>query len=484
MANETPTASIPVQDRPALSPAISTAIIAVVALLILYAVPRPASVTVQGWRLLAIFVCTVLALMLRPIAGGAAVLIGVTITIITGVLTPVQALSGYGNTTVWLVLSAFFIARAIINSGLARRLALFFVRSIGSTSLGLGYALAACDILMASVIPGNSARIGGILLPVARTLSTIYESHPGPTASLLGTYLVLSIYQGDMLACAMYLTGQASNPIAADLALKGAGVSMTWARWLYASIVPGLAAFAVVPWVVYKVSPPGIKHTPQAADMARKELAQLGPLSFAEMKVIGVFFLVCGLWATASIHGLQTTTVALLGVSILLATNTLRFQDMIREHTAWDVFVWYGGIIRMGEALNEFGVMKAFAGAVSGVFTGWQWPALMAVVVIIYFYVHYFFASVTTHLLSLYGPFLAILIAAGAPAPLVAFALAFYANLSASLTHYGTTPGPILFSAGYSSHGEWWKVGLVVSFVNLGIWTGVGLVWWKIIGLW
>ncbi len=476
--------SPPSADKPALSPALSFGVIAILALVVLYAVPKPASVTIQGWRMLAIFVCTVVALMLRPIAGGAAVLIGVTITIVAGVLPPVQALSGYGNTTVWLVLSAFFIARAIINSGLARRLALIFVRAVGSTSLGLGYALAACDIVMATVIPGNSARTGGILLPVARNLGSIYQSLPGPTASLLGSYLVLTIYQGDMIACAMYLTGQASNPIAADLALKGAQISMTWGRWLYAAIVPGLVSFAAIPWVVYKIAPPGIKHTPQAADMARLELSKMGRISFAEMKVIAVFLLVCGLWSTASWHGIATTTVALIGVSILLMTKSLQFSDMIREHNAWGVFVWYGGIIRMGEALNDFGVMKAFATSVAGMFAGWHWPAMMALIVVIYFYVHYLFASVTTHLVSLYGPFIAILIAAGAPPALVVFSLAFYANLSASLTHYGTTPGPILFSAGYNTHGEWWKVGLIVSFVNIAIWTSVGLVWWKMIGLW
>jgi len=432
----------------------------------------------------AIFVCTVVALMLRPIPGGAAVLMGVVASILMQAQTPAQAMSGYGSATVWLVLSAFFISRAIINSGLARRLALVFIREIGQTSLGLGYALAGCDIVMASVIPGNSARIGGILLPIARTLSTIYESHPGKTASLLGTYLVVTIYQGDMLACAMYLTGQASNPIAADLAMRTFGVSMTWSNWLWAAFVPGLAAFLIVPWFIYRISPPGIRHTPQAAAMAVKELTAMGRLSFNEWKVIGVFVLVCGLWSTSRLHGLNVTTVALLGVSVLMATKALDFADVVREHTAWDVFVWYGGIIRMGEALNESGVTKAFADGVSVLFTGWQWPAMMAIVVLLYFYVHYLFASVTTHLLSLYVPFVTILIAAGAPAALVVFSLAFYANLSASLTHYGTTPGPILFAAGYVSHGTWWKIGLFVSFVNLAVWTSLGLIWWKVIGLW
>jgi divalent anion:Na+ symporter, DASS family len=471
-------------DRPAIPPLLSVAIIGFIGFAILVLIPQPATISVQGWRMLAIFVCTIAAMMLRPIAGGAAVLMAVVTIILTGVMTPAQAMAGYGNPTVWLVLAAFFISRAIIGCGLARRLALLFIRTVGGTSLGLGYALVGCDIVMATVIPGNSARTGGILLPIARSLAAIYESHPGATASLLGTYLMLSIYQGDMLACAMFLTGQASNPIAADLAMKTAQVSLSWSRWIFASIVPGLCAFAVVPWLVHKLAPPGIRRTPQAEEMARRELAIMGPLSLPEKKVIAVFLMVCGLWATSGLHNITTTTVALLGVVVLLVVRSLNFSDITHEHNAWDVFIWYGGIIRMGEALSDFGLTKAFADAVSHMFQGWQWPAMMALVVLLYFYIHYLFASVTTHIISMYAPFMAILIAAGAPAALVAFSLAFYANLSASLTHYGTTPGPILFAAGFVSHGTWWRVGLFVSIANLAIWTLVGLAWWKAIGLW
>ena len=50
------------------------------------------------------------------------------------------------------------------------------------------------------------------------------------------------------------------------------------------------------------------------------------------------------------------------------------------------------------------------------------------------------------------------------------------------LTHYGTTPGPILFGAGYVRQGTWWRLGLLVSVPTLAIWVGVGLVWWKWLG--
>ena len=486
MAHSVPddAAAKPAHDGPALPPAVSLAIIASLALLILYVVPRPAGTTIQAWRMLAIFLCTVLALMLRPIPGGAAVLIGVMSTVLTGVLGLPQALASYGSGTAWLVLAAFFIARALINTGLARRIALIFVRAMGHTSLGLGYSLVASDMVLAGIIPANSARVGGVILPITRTLAVIYESLPGPRAALLGTFLMLTIYQGDVVACAMFFTGQASNPIAARLAQQTAKVGISWSTWLTVALVPGLVAAIAVPWVIYRISPPGIRHTPQAAALARRELAAMGPMSRHEKIALAVFVLVCGLWATSLLHGLEATTVALLGVGILLATKALPWGDAIREHDAWDIFIWYGGLIGMGEAISDFGLTTAFARWVSGHFAGWTWPAMMAVVVLIYFFSHYAFASITTHFISMYAPFVAVLLAAGAPPPLVAYAMIFYTNLSASLTHYGTTPAPMVFAAGYVSHGHWWKIGLIVALVNLTIWSAVGLLWWRIIGLW
>jgi DASS family divalent anion:Na+ symporter len=53
-----------------------------------------------------------------------------------------------------------------------------------------------------------------------------------------------------------------------------------------------------------------------------------------------------------------------------------------------------------------------------------------------------------------------------------------------SRTFYGTSPAPIYFNAGYMDQKTWWKLGLIISFVNIAIWMGVGFPWWKILGLW
>jgi DASS family divalent anion:Na+ symporter len=84
----------------------------------------------------------------------------------------------------------------------------------------------------------------------------------------------------------------------------------------------------------------------------------------------------------------------------------------------------------------------------------------------------------------MYPAFLALLLLRGAPAGLVVYAFACLSNLSAGLTHYGTTPSPMFYAHGYVSFREWWKVGFLTSLVNLAIWCTVGFFWWKVIRIW
>ena len=110
--------------------------------------------------------------------------------------------------------------------------------------------------------------------------------------------------------------------------------------------------------------------------------------------------------------------------------------------------------------------------------------ALFAVALLIYFYAHYAFASITAHLLSMYPAFVAVLLVKGAPVGLVCYAFACFANLSAGLTNYGTTPSPMFFSQGYVPFKTWWRVGFAASLVNVTVWTVIGFSWWKLIGYW
>jgi DASS family divalent anion:Na+ symporter len=441
-----------------------------------------------GWKVLAIFLPCILALMLQPIPGGMAVLLAVVLTMVTEALPLTTALGGYADPSVWMVLGAFLMARALIKTGLARRIALQFVRVLGHTTLGLSYAVVGTEVMFASVVPAVGARVGAIILPIMRSLAELYESHPNAGAARLGRFLMLSLYQGSVIACAMFLTGQASNPLAAQQAelltqdLPGGPVVPGYREWLFASCVPALVSLLVVPWLTFRWERPEIVKTPEAAAFARRELAAQGKMSAHERLLAALLAAVGG--ACVVMPAELTAVPILAGLGVLLLTGVLTWEDITAERSAWDVFIWYGGLLQMGKQLKETGLPGLFAQSVAGQFDGWSWLPLFLVLIVVNFYAHYAFASITSHMVSLYPAFVGVLLAAGAPPMLTVLAFAFFTNFSAGLTHYGTTPGPIVFSAGYIPQRNWWRVGLRLSLVNIAIWLTVGMAWWKLTGLW
>lgn len=448
------------------------------------AIPPPAGITAPSWQLLAIFVATVLGLTLQPLPGGAMVLLGVAASVLSGVQPVAKALSGYGDPIVWMVLAAFFMSRGMIKTGLGRRIAFWFIRALGRRTLGLGYALALTEFVLASFIPSNAARSGGIIYPIARSLATAYDSQPGPSAERLGAFLMLLLYQCCVVTCAVFLTGQAANALIASFAAKTASVEISYAQWFAGGVVPGLVSLLVVGLIVYRLSPPGVTHTPRATEIAQEELDRMGPMSGAEGRMLLVFALVAALWMTTALHGIHYASVALLGIAVLLVTRVIDWEDVKSERSAWDVFIWYGGLVQLAGALGETGITQQFAESAAAFTAGWPWWGALLALVLVYFYAHYGFASITAHATAMYIPFLAVLLAAGVPAGIAAFALAYASNLMACLTHYGTTPGPIYYGSGYVTQARWWKIGLVASFATLAIFGTIGVAWWRLIGIW
>ena len=103
--------------------------------------------------------------------------------------------------------------------------------------------------------------------------------------------------------------------------------------------------------MLYAVSPPEIKATPEAAAFARGELARLGPMSIGERLMLGVFLGITVLWSTTQLHGIDYAVVALLAVRRPAADPCADWNDVLSDRTAWDVFIWYGGIYQLAKAL-------------------------------------------------------------------------------------------------------------------------------------
>ncbi len=451
--------------------------------LVLYFVPLPGLNAAQR-HLLAIFLATIVSLVAQPVPMGAAMVLAMTTLVFTRTLPASKVLSGFSNQTVWLIFSAFLFARAVTATRLGTRLAYFFVRSFGRSPLSVGYSLGAAGVVLAPFIPSDTARGGAVIYPITRSLAQVFQSEPGPTARRMGSFLMLAAFHANYTASAMFLTSMVANPLIAEIALKIAHVQITWIRWAIGSCVPGLLSLACVPYLIYRLHPPEIQNTEPARDLARGELQAMGPLSRNEKWLVAIMLAVMTGWISSPWHPIPSAFVALAGVSAILLLRVLAWDDLLSERKAWDALIWFAPLVMMADALAESGTIKVLSGALFGHMQGWAWAVALVGLVTVYLYVHYAFASMTAHVTALYPSFLAAAVVGGVPPMLASISLGYFSNLNAGLTHYGTGSAPIFFGAGYVDQATWWKVGFLVSLLNLVFWLGVGPLWWKLVGLW
>ncbi len=477
------------------------AIAALITLVIWFFIPIPAGVTPQAWHLLALFIGVIAAIIGKAMPIGAIAFIAILLVAITGVTADKpgvaiqDALSSFANPLIWLIGFSIMISRGLIKTRLGARIGYYFISIFGKKTLGIGYGLALSELVLAPVTPSNTARGGAVIHPIMKSIAASYDSDPEQgTQGRIGKYLALVNYHANPITSAMFITATAPNPLVVKLIADatGANIQLSWSTWALAMLLPGLAAILLMPLVLFWLYPPEIKNTPNAAQFAKEKLAEMGEMSRGERIMLTIFAVLLLLWAgiPAMIFGsawaVDPTTTALLGLVLLLLTGVLTWDDVLKEKSAWDTIVWFSALIMMASYLNKLGLIAWFSQSLQSGIThiGLDWFAASALLLLAYMYAHYFFASTTAHITAMFGAFFAAGIALGAPPMLFALLMAAASSLMMTLTHYATGTSPVIFGSGYTTLGEWWKAGFVMSVVNLIVWVMVGFGWWKVLGYW
>lgn len=461
---------------------------------------RPGGLSPQAWEMFAIFVATIVGCITKPLPIGGTTLVGLVVTVLvglapmkdvvdpkTGAVVSTGVLSAFGNSASWLIAMAFIMAHGISKTGLGHRIAYNMIKKFGKRSLGIGYAITGLELILGALIPSNSARTGGVVWPVVKSVAEGYDSKPDDeTRKKIGAYIDFTAFHANILSTALFVTGAAPNMVAQQMAAKQ-NYQMTWISWFFAALVPVAVGAVVVPFIIYKIFPPEIKETPNAKKWADDKLQEMGPMSTPEKIMACVFVLAIMMWTLAGffkIPQLDSTFVAFLAVAILFVTGVLTVKDALKETGAWNILLWLSILIFMAGKLIAFGFIGWFSQTIQTDVKGIGWGVVLAILVLLMFYTHYFFASGTAHMTALYLPFLSVAVATGAPLALSAMLLAFTGAFNASTTHYANGPASVLASTGYVKQGEWWKLNVVLGFVYLIIFGVIGTLWMKIIGMW
>lgn len=450
---------------------------------VMFNLPAPEGLSLEAWHLFAIYITAILGIIFRPLPEPVMILgvIGVS-----GFFVNLKILlSGYASTTVWLVFSAFMISQAFIQTGLGKRIAYILIGKFGKTSLGIGYVMALTDYIISPATPSNTARSGGIIYPIFKSLSSTLGSEPGESSKKLGGYLTLLMYHVSLTTAVLFLTAMAPNLLVANFAKDILHVDLSWMTWATAAFVPGMIILLSIPYIIYKLYPPEIKTIEGSENISKEGLKKLGPVTWQEKILMVLFIVAIALWATGNITKISSTTVALAFLSVSLLTGIISWNGILEEKGGWNTLIWYGGIIGLATNLAKAGFFKWLATLiqVNINFTGFSDLTIYICLVVVSLIVRYLFASTAAYVTTMIPVLYTIGFAANvSPMPL-ALLIAFAAGFGSLITHYGGAVGPVLFGTGYVDQKTWWKIGAIMAGYNLLIYLVIGMPYWKLLGL-
>ncbi len=453
----------------------------VVVAVVLALLPAPGGLTSSAWWYFAVFAATVVALVLEPIPAAASGLIGVSVAASLRLVDPSPAesarwaLSGFGNTTVWLIFAAFMFALGYERSGLGKRIALVLVKALGRRPLGLGYAVAASDVVLAPFTPSNTARSAGTIYPVIRQIPALLAHRSPDEAHRLGGFLMWTALAVTCITSSMFMTALAPNLLAVEVVRKTVGVSLDWTTWAAGFWPVGVALVAAVPLASYAAFRPSAVGGDEITSWASSELAAMGRFSRREA--------IMSLLAVTALAGwvlgrslMDATTVALLVVALMVLTRIVTWDDVIGNRTAWNVLVWFATLVALADGLNRVGFVAWLVGVATAPLATVPPVGAALMLVALFFIVHYLFASVTAHVAAV----LPVVLAAGAAIPgldagRLALVLCYALGLMGVISPYATGPSPVYYGSGYVSRRQFWGLGFLFGVVFLAAVLGLAL---------
>ncbi len=453
--------------------------------------PPPSGLGSHAWHYFALFAAVMVALVFEPLPAAVVGILGVAVAAALRLPFPPQvlaasgfdapaesvrwALAGFSNPTVWLIFAAFMFALGYEQTGLGERVALVMVKRFGTRTLGLGYAVALADLVLAPFTPSNTARSAGVIFPVIRAIPALYGSEPGPTGRRLGAYLMWTAFATTCVTSSMVLTSLAPNPLAADIVRRTVGISIGWTQWALGFLPVGLLLVAVLPLLAFLLYPPEVKASPEVAHWAAARLATLGRLTRREIVMGALALAALAAWIFGR-HFVDATTVAVVVVALMVVCRVVTWEEVLANKAAWNVLVWFATLITLAEGLNRVGFIAWFTRAAAGHLSGLPPNLVMIALLAVFFFVHYLFASLSAHTVAV----LPVVLAAGAAVPGMpldkfAMLLCYSLGIMGVITPFASGPAPVYFGSGYLSRKDFWKLGFVFGLIFFTALLAIGV---------
>lgn len=456
--------------------------LAILAGLLVWLTPIPAGLSYQGHQALALFAGIFVLYLTEAVPLAVTSLAIAPMAVLMGVAKLKDGLAAFGSSSVFLMLGAFILAAAMVETNLAKRITYYIISLVGSSTTKITFGVMIANCILSFLVPSSTARVA-ILLPVCVSIIGLFGKE-GRTR--FGVNLLLTLTMTTATIASGILTGTVPNPVTLDFIVKAGGPAIGYIEWLKIGFLPAFIN-TFITWLIIQIAfRPEEKEIPGGEAFVKKNLAEMGPMTYKEKYAGFVFALTVLLWAFGSKIKLDSTTACLIGDLLLFMPKfgVITWKEA-SKHISWNVLLIAGGGIGLGGLLMKTGASKFLAKAVFSTFGLHALPVMMIMIVVMLIcqFMHFFFVGTTVMCTSMMPMIIALSIEAGMPPQLFALPAGMIIGGYPLLMFYCTNPNILVYGTGQLSVGDFPKVGVPISIVSSIVYVLCAMTYWKWIGM-
>jgi len=271
-----------------------------------------------------------------------------------GVESFTNAVIGFANPIIFLMIGGFIIAEAIRKSGLASRLTYNMLNRFGTTPSRSIFTIVFSTGLLSAFIENVVAY--AMLLPIIKEIIPLMGvKNPEKGDSNFSKSMVIGGSFGSLAGGFGTEIGTAPNLMAA------AYTHLPFVNWMIFGFPLAFILMTIIwKWLgfLYKSEVKGIVG---GRDVIKAKKESLGPMSKNEKLTLVILLFTIGLWVTTSITGIDSFSVALIGAVLLFAVRVIDWKDA-QSGVDWGLIVFFGGALSLGAALLGTGAANWLIG--------------------------------------------------------------------------------------------------------------------------
>ncbi|MCM3760618.1 DASS family sodium-coupled anion symporter [Alkalihalobacillus oceani] len=406
--------------------------------------------------------------------------------------------SSYGDDIIFLFLGGFFIATAMEKWNLHKRMALFIIAVIGTSTqrILLGFMVATGFLSM--WVSNTAAVMMMIPMGLAITAQVADVLKGKPDEKELPKFeksLIFSIGYAGTIGGLGTLIGTPPNIILAGQLEQLFGITLSFATWMLFA-VPVVIVMLIFTWLylsksAFKVT---LTQLPGGKELIQQERQKLGRIKYEEQMVSAVFIFAAFMWISRSflwseggiyvIPGLSDGMIAVLAAVLLFTIPTrlnggrlLTWKDS--RDIPWGVLLLFGGGLAIASGFRETG-LSDWMGEQLTVLDGLHLIVIITAATLLIMFMTEITSNTATATMIL--PVVAALALALNIHPFALMIPCAMAANCAFMLPVGTPPNAIIFGTGKLKIIEMARAGFVVNLVGsvlivASVYVLVPLVW-------